>query len=195
VEMTIDLSGCQAVLLDCCSLLNLYASRRMAEILQVLPVRCAVAEAVISEAAYVLRGGDGEDAAEREPLDLQPFTAFGRIEVWRLETEAEFTSFVGLAAEIDDGEAATCALCFHRAGAVVTDDRKTHRVMARSASQIPVVTTSQLLKCWAEATHAEEVVLRTMLLDIQTRARFVPGKQDPLLAWWEALIRPSTTGR
>ncbi len=192
--MTIDLSGCQAVLLDCCSLLNLYASRRMAEILQVLPVRCAVAEAVISEATYVLRGGDGEDAAEREPVDLQPFIAFGRIEVWRLETEAEFTSFVGLAAEIDDGEAATCALSFHRAGAVVTDDRKTHRVMARSASRIPAITTSQLLKYWAEATHPEETALRAMMLDIQTRARFVPGKQDPLLAWWEALIRISTTG-
>ena len=140
----------------------------------------------------MLRGGDGEDAAERDPVDLQPFIAFGRMEVWRLETETEFTSFVALAAEIDDGEAATCALSFHRAGAVVTDDRKTHRVMARSASQIPVITTSQLLKYWAEATHAEEAVLRTMMLDIQTRARFVPGKQDPLVGWWEALIRSST---
>ncbi len=133
--MTIDFAGCRAVLLDSCSLLNLYASRRMADVLRVLPVRCAVVDIVIGEAAYVLRGGDGEDAAERERVDLQPFTAFRRMEVWRLETEAEFTSFVALAAQIDDGEAATCALSFHRSGAVVTDDRKTHRVVARSASR------------------------------------------------------------
>ena len=187
--MTIDFAGCRSVLLDSCSLLNLYASRRMAEILQVLPVSCAISDIVIAEAAYVLRGGDGEDAAERESVDLQPFIAFGRIEVWRLETEIEFISFVALAAEIDDGEAATCALSLHRTGAVVTHDRKTHRVMARSAPQILVVTTSQLLKYWADETNAETAVLGTMLQDIQARARFVPGKQDPLLGWWEAALR------
>lgn len=187
--MTIDFGACQAVLLDCCSLLNLYASRRLADILQVLPVRCAVADVVIGEATYVLRGGDGDDAAEREAVDLRPFIAFGRVEVWHLETDAEFTSFVELAAEIDDGEAVTCALSFHRAGAVVTDDRKTLRVMARAASRIPIFTTSQLLEYWTESTNADNDSSRAMLLDIQMRARFVPGKQDPLLAWWESLIR------
>ncbi len=191
--MTIDLSRFQAIVLDCCSLLNLYASRRMAEILQSLPLCCAVAEPVTGEAAYVLRGGDGADAVEHEPVDLQPLIAGGLIEVWRLDTEAEYTTFIALAAEIDDGEAATCALAFHRTGAVATDDRKTHRVIARSKAQVPVITTSQLLKHWAEATDAETTALRTIMLDIQTRARFVPGKQDPLLAWWKQVIRASST--
>ncbi len=187
--MTIDFGGHRPVLLDCCSLLNLYASRRMMEGLQAVPVRCVVVDIVVGEAGYVLRGGGGEDASEREPVDLQPLVAQGSLEVWQLETEAEYASFIGFAAEIDDGEAATCALALHRAGIIVTDDRKTHRIMARSVPEATVITTSQLLKYWADARRPDDTDLRAMLHDIQTRARFVPGKQDPLIAWWEALVR------
>ncbi len=187
--MTVDFVDHRAVLLDCCSLLNLYASRQMRKVLQAVPVTCVVVDIVVGEASYVLRGGDGEDASEREPVDLQPLVAQGNLEVWQLETDAEYASFISFAVEIDDGEAATCALALHRAGIVVTDDRKTHRIMARSVPEATVITTSQLLKHWADATRPDDTDLRAMLHDIQTRARFVPGKQDPLIAWWEALLR------
>lgn len=183
VRMTIDFAGCRVALLDCCSLLNLYTSRRLTEVIDALPVPCAVADAVVDEAIYVLRGGSGDDASQREAVDLKPFIDSGHVRVWRPETNEEFESFVDFAAEIDDGEAATCALAVHRTGAVVTDDRKTQRVMARSASRILVLSTSQTLKHWADSQHLNEDTLRPVLRDIQERTRFVPGRHDPLLAW------------
>ncbi|TAK32173.1 MAG: hypothetical protein EPO21_15650 [Chloroflexota bacterium] len=161
----------------------------MREILQMLPVRCALAEAVVNEAIYVLRGGNGDDAAEQEPVDLRPFTAAGLVEVWRPEKEAEYADFVNFAVDIDDGEAITCALALHRSGAVVTDDRKTLRILSIRASQLRVFTTTQVVKLWAESARVDKAVLRATLLDIQTRARFVPGKQDPLLDWWKDVFQ------
>ena len=194
--MAIDFGGHQVALLDCCSLLNLYATRHLAEILGALRVRFAVAEAVVGEAGYVLHGwsraptvgGAGEDAAERELVDLQPLVRAGCLEVWRPESEAEYVSFVNFAAEVDDGEAVTCALALNRGAAVVTDDRKTLRVLARLAPRVAALTTSQVLRLWADSSRVDRAVLRSVLFDVQTRTRFTPGKHDPLVGWWEGIV-------
>ncbi len=192
--MGIDFGGCQVALLDCCSLLNLYATRHLAEILEALDVRFAVAEAVVGEAGYVLRGGDSENATERELVDLQPLITAGLLEVWRPESEAEYVSFVNFAAEVDDGEAMTCALALHRGAAIVTDDRKTLKVLPRLAPMVLALTTSQVVRLWADSSQVERTVLQAALLDIQTRARFVPGRHDPLSLWWDGLTDGLTNG-
>lgn len=53
------------ILLDACCLLNLYATRRLDEILVAVQGRFAAAERVAAEALYIRRGGDGEDADGR----------------------------------------------------------------------------------------------------------------------------------
>ena len=164
--MEADFGGHEVALLDCCSLLNLYATRRLAEILGALGVRFAVAEAVV----------------------LQPLVATGLLDVWQPKSEAEYVSFVNFAAEIDDGEAMTCALALHRGGAVVTDDRKTLRVLARLAPAVPALTTSQVLRLWVDSSRVDQTVIRTALVDVQARARFAPGKHDPLVGWWEGIL-------
>lgn len=186
--MVIGFGGCQIALLDSCSLLNLYATRRLAEILRALGVRFAVAAAVASEAVYVLGGGEGEAATEREPVDLRPLIASGLLDVWSPESEAEYVSFVNFAAELDDGEAMTCALALHRGGAVVTDDRKTLRILPRLAPGARALTTSQVLRLWSDVSGVDSSVLRAALLDVQARGRFTPGKHDPLADWWGRVI-------
>ncbi|MBI3977411.1 MAG: hypothetical protein HY331_04410 [Chloroflexi bacterium] len=186
--MVRDLAAHRATMLDCCSLLNLFATGRIGEILRGVPARFAVAELVASEASYVRRGGGGPDAGQREAIDLQPLIAAGLLDVWRTEAESEFVSFVNFAALVDDGEAMTCALALHRDAVVVTDDRKARKLVLARAPQLTVLTTSQLLKVWADAVQVDGTVLKSALIDIQERARFTPGKQDPLLAWWQAVL-------
>ncbi len=181
--MAIDFRGHRTISLDCCSLLNLYATRRMQEMLQALSVRCVVAEAVVGEAVYVPRGGESADAAEREPVDLQPLISTGLVEVWRPEKEAEYASFVSFAVDIDDGEAMACALALHRGAAVVTDDRKTVRILRNRVPQLAVFTTTQVLRFWAESIQLGNAALRAVLRDVEARARFVPGGHDPLQPW------------
>jgi hypothetical protein len=179
-----------ALLLDCCSLLNLYATRLLPDIIRGIPYRVIVAETVLAEGIYVLKGGSNDDAGEREPVNIGPLVRDGLITVWNLETEAEYASLVNFAVEVDDGEAATCALAYHRGGIVVTDDGKTRRVLPRLAPAVKALTTSQVLRLWADAAYASPAVVRNALLDIQSRANFVCGKRDPLFAWWGDQIRP-----
>ena len=175
--------------LDACCLLNLHATRRVEAILQALPARFALADEVRTEAIYIFRGGDGEDAHERESIDLGPLVQSGLIEILRIETDQEMASFVRFAAELDDGEAMTLALAVHRGGAVATDDRKTLRVLRGLSPPIDSHTTVSLIKHWAESEAIEADALRQVLIDVEQRGRFVPGRHDPLRMWWQAMLQ------
>jgi hypothetical protein len=179
----------ELVLLDACCLLNLYATRQIEEILRTIPARFAVAERAAAEALYVLHGGSGDDANDREPVDLQPLITAGLLEILQPETEGELASFVNFAAELDDGEAMTCALAVHRSAAVATDDRKALRILQAGAPQVSMHTTTDLIKSWADSRQITGSPLKKVLIDVQERACFAPGKHDPLQAWWDAMFR------
>lgn len=69
------------VLLDACRVINLYAARQIHEILSSFPARFAVAERAKAEALYVRQGGSGENADDREPVDLRSLVTGGLLEV------------------------------------------------------------------------------------------------------------------
>lgn len=174
--------------LDCCAILNVYATGRFAEILAASrgqDGRFAIGERVQREALWV-----GEEGA-RETVDLSEPVSSGMLSVERMETESELAMFVELAATLDDGEAETAALAYHRGIGVVTDDGVAIRVLGELKPAVPVLRTSVLMKRWAEgggcgaALPVEDV--RRALRDIQTRARFLPSKADPLREWWERI--------
>lgn len=187
--MAIGFAGHAVVLLDACCLLNLYATGRAEEILGAIPVHFALAQAVASEALYVRRGGSGKDADDREPVVLQLLVSAGLLELWQVKTEDEVLSFIQFAAQLDDGEAMTCALAVHRGAAVATDDRKALRLLQARAPQVAVRTTASLIKTWAESCQVGDPDLRQVLADVRARARFAPGKHDALQGWWEAKLR------
>ena len=180
--------GQPSIILDACCLLNLYASRQIEAILRAIPMRFAAAEAAAAEALYMRRGGGGQDANKREHVDLQPLIRAGLLDILSLETDVEKASYVRFAAELDDGEAMTCALAMHREAAVATDDRKAIRVLSSAATHVRVHTTVSLLKWWAEIEQPAEATLKRALTDVQERANFVPGRHDALLPWWKAVL-------
>lgn len=177
------------LLLDACSLLNVYATRRIHDILAALPESVGVVEAAAREILYVRRGGSGEDADERDPIDLTPLFANGMLQLLQVETNDEAASYVAFAAELDDGEAMTCALALHRGAAVATDDRKATRVLGARAPQVTIYTTAHLLKTWADTYGVSDSDLRAVLTAVRERARFVPPRWDPLQGWWLAALR------
>ncbi len=113
--------------------------------------------------------------------------------ILRLSTPGELADFVSFAVEMDDGEAASAALAVHRAGTLITDDRKARSVLTRDTPDTPLLTTSQLLKDWAGRARPDPRDLAQALLDIEDRARFRPGRHDPEVAWWQsARVVPTT---
>lgn len=174
------------LILDACCVINLYASARMETILRAWPVAVAVADYVRDEEALMVREGPEGSDLPAEPIDLRPLIAAGALDVASLR-DAEVETFVTLAAAFgDDGEAATAALAVHRGWALATDDRGAINVLRRVAPQVRIVSTPELIQRWAEEAAVPFDVLRTVLVNVRTRARYEPHVQHPLRRWWHA---------
>lgn len=183
--------GRRRMILDGCALLNLYASRRIAEILATAPRPTAVAEYVRdNEALWVGRHKSGPEA-DYEKVEIGPLVASGLVELLSLEGDDEMASFLTLASSsrIDDGEAISGAIAHARGLVVVTDDKAALRVFGRHSPPIPTCSTASLVKCWADRTSVDAVDLRRVLVNIRERACFEPGLRDPLFDWWREAIR------
>lgn len=178
------------ILLDTCCLINLFASAHIEDIISAVPFSFGVAEAVRREALYILPEGESEESpTEAESVSIEPLVASGLLEVLQPESEQEAGTYIDFAADLDDGESMTCALAIHRSHDIATDERKAIRILAERAPQVVVHTTSSLVRWWSEVRHADPQVVRRTLNAIQVRGRFRPGKTDPLLSWWESMLR------
>ena len=172
---------------DACSLLNLVASRRFIDIAEGASAKFVVVELAANEVLYVRRGGEGADANEREPVDLRAFERDGYLSIVRLDAPEEIATYVDFATEMDDGEAASCAIAVHRNGTLVTDDRKARRIVGERFPTTSLLTTSELIKAWADGNDLDDGVLARVLLDVEERASFRPSHRDPLHSWWALL--------
>jgi hypothetical protein len=83
-------------LLDACAVVNLYATRCMGDILTAVAGPVAIADVVAREAQFIFRGGAGDDAREREPVDLQPLLDNGLLAVIATDVEEELLTFIDL---------------------------------------------------------------------------------------------------
>lgn len=179
-------------LLDACCLLNLLASGCCEAILRAPHGKqtfiYAVAETVAGEVRYLRRGGEGEDAEQREPVDLEPLFSSGLLRLERLETAEELTAFVTLAVPLDDGEAATCALALQRGYGVATDERRARRLLALEMPAIQCMGTLELLKAWSETADSDNAAVAPALRAVRDRSRYIPPQNAPLRAWWDAAI-------
>jgi hypothetical protein len=150
-------------------------SGHMEDILQAIPGCVTLATFVLDE--EMLRS------------NLQPLIARGLIHVVSPESEAEETSFVNFAAELDDGEAITGAIAIHRHWSIATDDRKARRIFARTNPQVQLLSTPELLKHWVDTHNPPIEVVCEALQNIQTHARYKPPATHALYAWWQAIVR------
>ena len=177
------------LLLDASCLLNLYATGIMRDIALALPHRLGVADYVLEqEALYVWRLVLGEAREEQVPVHLSSLVEEGVIQVLSLEHQEEEAIFVDLAALIDDGEAITGALALYRGYGIATDDRKARRILADKAPTVPLISTLELLKQWADQSGVAQAKLRAAMLAMQSGASYIPREQDPLYEWWHKIV-------
>ena len=181
------------LVLDACCLLNLYATERMRDIVLALSHRVAVAGYVLEqEALFVWRPVLAEARDEQVPVDLSALVEEGLLQVLRLEHQEEEAMFVDFAALMDDGEAITGALALHRGYGVATDDRKARRIFADRAPTVPLTSTLELLKRWADQSNVTPETLRSAMLAMRSGASYVPREQEPLHEWWYDIVQGET---
>lgn len=148
----------------------------------------AICDVVVAEAQYVRRGGLGEDAGDLERIDLEPLIRGELLTMLHASTEDESNTFIDLVVSgLDDGEAMSGAIAFHRGGTVVTDDRPaTNRLRQAGIETMPAL---QLVKIWAEREHVTGDMLTEVIVSIRGRARYIPPKSHPFRTWWESALQ------
>jgi hypothetical protein len=170
--------GC--VILDACCLLNIYASRRMVDILPCIGSRTVVVDYVLNRETQYVR-----DIVGKIPVDVTPVIAAGMLGVVSMETVEEQASYIDLVAAIgDDGESMTGAMAIQNKWAMATDDRAATQVMKQMAPQVELVTTPDIIYSWADTTHPSEDELRSVITDIRRRASFSCQRGHPYYGWW-----------
>ena len=164
---------------DTSVLLNLLASGRLVEIVDIAPWRFAIADQVKREALYLV---DDEDGGKIE-VSVDLLVSDGVLEVWELQTTEEHDSFLSYVRVMDDGEAACFALAEARSAAVAIDDRRAISQASKLNPDFEIVRTPDLIKLWADTGIPVEEV-RTALQLIEIRSRYVPPKDHPHAEWW-----------
>jgi hypothetical protein len=181
-----DLSSHDCLILDACCIINLYASGEMADVLQALSTSVAVAAYVKDkEALRILREPDGTSVRKFEQINLQPFIESGLLVVVSPDSEAEDTTYVNFAVELDDGEAITGAIAFHRHWSVASNDRKAIAFLSRKAPHMEIVTTPEILQFWVNTVNPDINRVRCALRNIRVRARYEPDSGHILYDWWQ----------
>ncbi len=169
--------------LDACVLINLLATERLAEIVQVIAPTCFVCSAVSAESLY-LRPLEAD--AKPDSVDLGPYLKAGVLMTCSIEGPAEEVAYVNYALELDDGEAMSLAIAQQRKFALATDDKKARRIIRDNAPELSIISTTQIIHAWAQGRGHVEVPAAARC--IQVRARFRPPDDDPLARWWNSLL-------
>ena len=173
------------LILNACCVINIVAAGQAAAILRALNCPIMVSETVaIREALFIFDSPRENAPASKQRIALQLLVYEGVIGIAALAGENEQALFVALAARLDDGEAETAAIALHRQWALATDDLKALRLL-QAEFAAPIFTTPDILKHWAETSHAQAEAVRTVLLSIEQRARYRPGARHPLYGWWQ----------
>lgn len=170
-------------IIDACSLLNLLATHREAELIRALRVRLIVAPAARSEAVYLDAPPDEAGDPTRELADLSLLETDGALRVMEL-TEDAADAFVSAAAELEDNDAASVALAATLRLPLVTDDGKERRVCQTLFPHIEVVSTLALVRQATEALGFDRATMRVLLRDLRLRGSFEPPRTDPNKAWF-----------
>ena len=177
------------LVLDASCLLNLYATGRLREIALAAGMQLEVAEYVLeNEVIYTWQTDATGTREEAVPVDLTPLVSEGLIRVVRMEHPDDQAAFVALAAAVDDGEAATAALAARRGCSIATDDRKARRVFGELMPDVPMVSTLDLLKLWADESQVPGDTLREAMDTMRQGASYVPSSREPLFEWWASIM-------
>lgn len=160
--------------LDACSVINLAAIREVDSLGVAVGTRLIVVRNVAAESLFLRdeSGGDRREAIELSGLEITDLR------------EDELGTYIQLAQDLDDGEAATLSVAHHRDFTVVSDDAQAHKVARRLNPAIDVLGTSAIVRLLASREQLTPTDVGILLRRIEVRARFRPRRQDPDSDWW-----------
>lgn len=176
-----------AQIIDACVLINLLATGELKSILDSAGRPSLICSIVKQESIY-LKTSDPHDP--KELIDLAPYLKDHLLSVCEIEDDKEELLYVDLASALDDGEAMTLAIAISRNFYLVTDERKARRLFLEEiANPKRLISTSDLIRHWAEENRITATKLKDTLQRIETRASYRPPVSDRNQKWWINSLR------
>jgi predicted nucleic acid-binding protein len=179
------------IVVDTCCLVNLCAVDDLPRFLPAFGLTWQIPTAVAGEGLFI-READADGRAKKRQIDLAPCFVSKVVSLCDIEGAEEASLYVALAGTLDDGEAMALAIAKNRGWTVATDDGEARRAAERLS--VPVLTTPELMRRWADSYRVAASEVAAALLRIETLARFVPSDGFPEQSWWVKAIarrRPS----
>lgn len=173
------------VLLDACIAINIACTGRSIALAEVLDVKYVMARPAAAEIGDLEIVNGTERVCRADGAVGQPFMAT----VVSL-AESEIETYVSLASDIDDGEAATLAVAVNRKLLVATDDKKARRVAVSLGLPAPLQTT-HLLREFCDKAQLSVSESAEMLRRVRDNARYIPRMDDPHIGWWRGALSRS----
>jgi hypothetical protein len=184
------------VILNACSLRNIYASGCMVAILEALPIPTMIARIVYEEQPLrILRENQEREGFVMEHIDLQPMLNAGLLVMASLTSEAEEAMMIDLAAVLEDDEATTAALSQLRGRAIGVDGPATTVLLRQHLPDIQIVSTPILIQHWIEYSRPPSRALRAALQNIHQGTGYAPPVHHPLYPWWQEVLETTKNER
>ncbi|MBE7512729.1 MAG: hypothetical protein HS103_07925 [Anaerolineales bacterium] len=181
----------ECVICDACSVINLYATDRMGDILRAAPTRFAVCSHVKDkEALGVFNGQVIDGKRQRNPINLEPLITAGILDVaahdWNIHANQIIVlSRAGISGM---GEKISSAIALEKGWGIVTDDRHAHKKLTVLMPQTQILTTIDLVRHWANVENIGVDVLREVLEKIRIRGNAEPAQDHPHYAWIMSIV-------
>ena len=169
------------IALDACTVLSLYATYRIQEIVAAISSKFVITEYVLNEEVKYIFDEDGK---EKVRIHLQPFIKNGDILIADLTDNEMETALNFMAEDNEDGEAFTGAIAFHRDWAIATDENKALTFFRKRTPQNQLFTTLDIIKYWTDSVEMSTAEISKILRDIQVRRGYKISRNHHLQTWW-----------
>lgn len=184
------MSGDRSLYIDRGVLLNLCATGHMGDILKALPFRCIILDEMCQSPLMLWTNSqEDEGLVEHEGVSIASLVSAGVLEVEHFEQERYGQAFVAFASYIPDRQAALLTLAEQLDATLAVDDKRIRRVLHRLAPYVPIKSTLSCLYTWQMSLRLLDSQMQPILRKMAYRAQFTPSDGDPLLDWWQRIVR------
>ena len=176
----------KGIILDASSVINLYATGRMPEIVRVLSIRCMVSTYVKEYEALAIYEQTGEaNMRRRTPINLQSMIDDGILENCTHKTSSIMNRIVELARSgvRGMGEKICAAIAVEYDWAVALDDHSATSKLNRLIPGMQTITSLDLLKYWYEQESITISELNEALTNLRWRGNYSIPKRHHLFHW------------
>ncbi len=176
--MTASIFAKECLILDTNCLINLSASKEIINVLRCIPCLCAVSRYVLKQE---MLSHDLQPCIEQGLLLIEKPLPHEAVTIVQIHNEENFPE-----PTLGAGEIETIALAAHRGWVVATDDIRAKKRLGARFPSVGFLSTPELMKYWADYTHASDISIKKALEQISLVGNYVVGSNHSLYTWWNS---------